>query len=74
LRETPSEVLRWRVERVEWLLLLATIRARFRANLREMSQKAVAMERPFLGYLHPDHDRNPQIADFLNPAFGGSSV
>ena len=73
LSETPSAVLQSLVERVECLLLLATIRAQFRANPREMSQKAVAIERLFLGYLHPDHDRNPQITDFLNPPFGGAS-
>ena len=43
------------VEQPELLLLLAPIRVRFPANPREMSQKAVAIERPFIGYLHGEH-------------------
>jgi hypothetical protein len=50
--EVPSAVLRSLVEPPEDLLLLATIKARLRANPPEMSQKAVAIVHPLIGYLY----------------------
>jgi hypothetical protein len=50
--EAPSAVLQSPVEQPESLLPLALTRVRFPANPPEMSQKAVAIVIPFIGYLH----------------------
>src|SRR5712691_3868417 len=69
--EAPPAVLQSCSARVESLLRLARIRARFQANLPEMSRKAVAQEVPSLGYRCSEHIETPK-SGLREPLFRGA--